>query len=151
MSVGRTQRIVPERTRRLILRRDGGCRVPGCGHDRIVQIHHIIHWLDSGPTDTSNLIHSKPAPPPGAQKSRDGRVTVDGRSAICAAWRQLSGVREPVRSASCAGAQAECAGLLARVRPRVVLGIEEGETQRFGFIGPGVERGEHRVDVVADV
>ena len=33
-SVGRTQRIVPERTRRVVLLRDGGCKVPGCGHDR---------------------------------------------------------------------------------------------------------------------
>ena len=29
-SVGRTRRVVPERTRRVIERRDRGCRVPGC-------------------------------------------------------------------------------------------------------------------------
>ena len=55
-SVGRTQRIVPERTRRAIVRRDGGCRVPGCTHDRYVEIHHIRHWLAGGATDTSNLV-----------------------------------------------------------------------------------------------
>lgn len=55
-SVGRTQRIVPERTRRVIRRRDGGCRVPGCTNDRFVETHHIQHWLDGGPTDTWNLI-----------------------------------------------------------------------------------------------
>ncbi len=30
VSVGRTQRTVPERTRRLVILRDRGCRVPGC-------------------------------------------------------------------------------------------------------------------------
>lgn len=55
-SVGRTQRIVPERTRRVVMRRDGGCRVPGCTHDRFVQIHHIRHWIDGGTTDTWNLV-----------------------------------------------------------------------------------------------
>jgi hypothetical protein len=54
-SVGRTQRIVPERTRRIIERRDQGCRVPGCTNDRFVEIHHIVHWLEGGPTDTWNL------------------------------------------------------------------------------------------------
>ena len=54
-SVGRTQRVVPERTRRAVQRRDRGCRVPGCTHDRIIEIHHIIHWTDNGPTDTWNL------------------------------------------------------------------------------------------------
>lgn len=55
-SVGRTQRIVPDRTRRIVERRDRGCRVPGCSADRFVEVHHIVHWIDGGPTDTSNLI-----------------------------------------------------------------------------------------------
>ena len=55
-SVGRTQRVVPERTRRAVIKRDRGCRVPGCTHDRYVEIHHIIHWTDHGPTDTWNLV-----------------------------------------------------------------------------------------------
>ncbi len=55
-SVGRTQRVVPERTRRVVTRRDQGCRVPGCTNDRFVEIHHIIHWLEGGPTDTWNLV-----------------------------------------------------------------------------------------------
>ena len=55
-NLGRAQHIVPERTRRLIVRRDHGCRVPGCDHDRIIEIHHIIHWIDGGPTDTWNLV-----------------------------------------------------------------------------------------------
>ena len=56
VSVGRTQRIVPARTRRVVERRDRGCRVPGCTAGRFVEVHHIIHWLDGGPSDTWNLI-----------------------------------------------------------------------------------------------
>jgi hypothetical protein len=55
-SVGRTQRIVPDRTRRIVERRDRGCRVPGCTADRFVEIHHIEHWLEGGTTDTHNLV-----------------------------------------------------------------------------------------------
>jgi hypothetical protein len=55
-SVGPTQRIVPDRTRRIIERRDRGCRAPGCTADRFVEIHHVIHWLAGGPTDTWNLV-----------------------------------------------------------------------------------------------
>jgi hypothetical protein len=56
VSVGRTQRIVPERTRRLVILRDQGCRVPGCCADRFLEVHHIVHWDDGGETETWNLI-----------------------------------------------------------------------------------------------
>jgi hypothetical protein len=59
VSVGRAQRSVPERTRRLVIRRDRGCRVPGCAAERVVQIHHLVHWDPedgAGGTDTWNLI-----------------------------------------------------------------------------------------------
>jgi hypothetical protein len=56
VSVGRSQRIVPERTRRLVLHRDGQCRNPLCGVRRGLEVHHIVHWVDGGPTDTSNLV-----------------------------------------------------------------------------------------------
>ena len=56
VSVGRSQHIVPDRTRRLIEHCDTGCRVPGCASDRYVEVHHIIHWSTNGPTDTANLI-----------------------------------------------------------------------------------------------
>jgi len=39
-SVGRSQHIVPDRTRRLVEHRDGGCRAPGCDQCRWVQVHH---------------------------------------------------------------------------------------------------------------
>jgi hypothetical protein len=56
LSVGRTARIVPERTRVVIEHRDGGCRVPGCERRRWLQVHHLAHWEDGGPTDTPNLV-----------------------------------------------------------------------------------------------
>ena len=55
-SVGRAQRIVPDRTRRIIERRDRGCRVPGCTSGRFVEVHHIVHWLHGGASDTGNLL-----------------------------------------------------------------------------------------------
>ncbi len=55
-NVGRDERLVPRRIRRLIEHRDQGCRVPGC-HRRIgLDIHHIVHWEDGGPTDSANLV-----------------------------------------------------------------------------------------------
>jgi hypothetical protein len=56
ISVGRTGRVIPERTRRLVMLRDQGCGVPGCTSTHVLEIHHIIHWEDGGPTDTWNLI-----------------------------------------------------------------------------------------------
>jgi len=56
VSVGRTQRTVPERTRRHVIHRDRGCRIPGCTHNHFLEVHHIIHWLHGGDTNTHNLI-----------------------------------------------------------------------------------------------
>jgi uncharacterized protein DUF222/HNH endonuclease len=57
VGVGRTQRIVPERTRRIVLHRDKHCRNPLCGATRWLEVHHIRHWVDDdGPTETWNLI-----------------------------------------------------------------------------------------------
>ncbi len=57
VSVGRTQRIVPDRTRTLIERRDSGCcTVPGCTRTVGLDVHHIIHWEHGGDTDTWNLV-----------------------------------------------------------------------------------------------
>ncbi len=53
--VGRAQRMVSERTRRIVEHRDRGCRVPGCGAKHVV-MHHIIHWTAGGLTETWNLI-----------------------------------------------------------------------------------------------
>jgi hypothetical protein len=56
VSVGRSQHIVPDRTRRVVQHRDGGCTVPGCTARHFLEVHHIIHWEHGGPTDTWNLI-----------------------------------------------------------------------------------------------
>jgi hypothetical protein len=56
LSVGRSARIVPDRTRLAIEERDGGCRVPGCERTKWLHVHHITHWEDGGPTDTANLM-----------------------------------------------------------------------------------------------
>lgn len=56
VNVGRAQRIVPQRTRRLVEDRDGGCRHPGCQATHHVECHHITHWADGGATDMTNLI-----------------------------------------------------------------------------------------------
>ena len=55
VNVGRAQRIVPTRTRRLVEDRDRGCRFPGCPSTTHLECHHLIHWVDGGPTDTWNL------------------------------------------------------------------------------------------------
>ena len=47
---------IPIWLRRVVLRRDNGCRFHGCGHKRRVEVHHIHHWLHGGPTVVTNLI-----------------------------------------------------------------------------------------------
>jgi hypothetical protein len=56
IGVGRSTRVVPPHTRRMVRRRDQGCRVPGCTVRRWLDIHHILHWEDHGPTETWNLV-----------------------------------------------------------------------------------------------
>ena len=56
VSVGRALRIVPERTRRLVLDRDRGCRFPGCVARAHLEVHHVVHWVDGGRTDLANLV-----------------------------------------------------------------------------------------------
>ncbi|MEZ5179875.1 MAG: HNH endonuclease signature motif containing protein [Acidimicrobiales bacterium] len=56
VDVGRRTRVISRRVRRIVEHRDGGCRVPGCDATLGLEIHHIVHWEDLGPTDTANLI-----------------------------------------------------------------------------------------------
>ena len=56
VSVGRTMRILPARSRRLIEDRDRGCRFPGCTATRFVEIHHLEEWADGGATDLDNQV-----------------------------------------------------------------------------------------------
>ncbi len=57
IDVGRSTRVVPQRLRRFLAARDGGCRFPGC--DRPVawcDAHHVVPWAHGGATDRSNLV-----------------------------------------------------------------------------------------------
>ena len=52
VSVGRSQYVVPARTRTVIEHRDrGACRVPGCDATLGLEVHHLIHWEHGGRTD----------------------------------------------------------------------------------------------------
>jgi len=56
LDVGRTHRLATARQyRALLIRHDYHCATPGCAN-RTVDAHHVIHWLDGGPTDLTNLI-----------------------------------------------------------------------------------------------
>ncbi|MDH3788239.1 MAG: HNH endonuclease [Xanthomonadales bacterium] len=56
LNIGRKSRSIPPATRRALLRRDGGCRFPGCTCTRFVDAHHIHHWADGGETNMGNLV-----------------------------------------------------------------------------------------------
>ncbi len=56
VGIGRTSRRIPAWLLRQIQKRDKGCRFPGCGRTRWLQIHHRVHWADGGPTDIINLV-----------------------------------------------------------------------------------------------
>uniref|UniRef100_UPI00351249EA HNH endonuclease signature motif containing protein n=1 Tax=Euzebya sp. TaxID=1971409 RepID=UPI00351249EA len=56
VGVGRKTRLIPRRLRRMLMRRDGGCRFPGCERTRWLDGHHIWHWVDGGPTELENLL-----------------------------------------------------------------------------------------------
>jgi len=56
LDVGRKTRSIPAAIRRALNTRDGGCRFPGCTHQRYVDAHHIEHWADGGETKLSNLV-----------------------------------------------------------------------------------------------
>src|SRR5258708_5387892 len=56
LDVGRKTRSIPPAIRRALNTRDGGCRFPGCTHQRYVDAHHIQHWADGGETKLANLV-----------------------------------------------------------------------------------------------
>ena len=56
VDLGRSQRLVSDKQRRLLTARDHGCRFPGCSNHRYVDAHHVVHWEDGGPTNLANLI-----------------------------------------------------------------------------------------------
>jgi hypothetical protein len=56
IGIGYVSQIVPPWLRRLVRRRDRGCRFPGCGRTRFTQPHHMWWWSDGGPTNIDNLV-----------------------------------------------------------------------------------------------
>lgn len=57
VGVGRRSRQIPGWLRDIVSFRDGDqCQFPGCRNTRWLQIHHVQHWADGGPTDLENLI-----------------------------------------------------------------------------------------------
>ncbi|MFC4070919.1 HNH endonuclease signature motif containing protein [Actinoplanes subglobosus] len=57
LDAGRARRTATGPIRRALNVRDGGCAFPGCDRPpRWCDAHHIISWLDGGPTDLGNLV-----------------------------------------------------------------------------------------------
>jgi len=56
LNIGRKTRSIPPAIRRVLKRRDHGCRFPGCTCDRFIDAHHIQHWVDGGETRLDNLV-----------------------------------------------------------------------------------------------
>jgi len=56
LDIGRKTRAVPPAMQRALRSRDGGCRFPGCTHERFVDAHHIRHWARGGETSLHNLV-----------------------------------------------------------------------------------------------
>ncbi|MGI9647580.1 MAG: DUF222 domain-containing protein, partial [Acidimicrobiia bacterium] len=56
LDVGRRTRTIPSAIRRALVLRDGGCVISGCDRpSRWCDAHHIMHWVDGGPTSLDNL------------------------------------------------------------------------------------------------
>ncbi|NLU83599.1 HNH endonuclease signature motif containing protein [Rhodococcus sp. HNM0569] len=57
LAMGRTTRLVTQSQRRALRVRDRGCAFPGCGAPTgWTEAHHIVPWIDGGPTDLDNLV-----------------------------------------------------------------------------------------------
>lgn len=56
LNIGRKSRTIPPAIRRVLKKRDGGCRFPGCSCNKFVDAHHIRHWADGGETRLDNLV-----------------------------------------------------------------------------------------------
>jgi hypothetical protein len=56
LDVGRATRVVSPAQRAALIVRDGGCVFPDCDRPSPwCDAHHLVHWLDGGPTDLPNL------------------------------------------------------------------------------------------------
>ena len=83
LDVGRTSRVVTPSQRHALAVRHGSCVFPGCQRPLgWCEAHHLVHWLDGGPTDLANLVllcraHHRAVHEGGWQLARgpDGRLT----------------------------------------------------------------------------
>ena len=55
LTVSRKQRTVSTPIRRAIWARDRHCTFPGCHRTRLVEAHHVHHWVEGGETSVDNL------------------------------------------------------------------------------------------------
>ena len=82
LDVGREHRLPTPHQRRAVLARDRGCAVEGCdAKPWLCEIHHLIHWLEHGPTDIDNLAmvcrwHHRKAHTTGWHRGRDPDGTI---------------------------------------------------------------------------
>jgi len=52
LDLGRAERLFSKAQRRALWHRDGGCTYPGCDVPAgWCQAHHLVHWVDGGPSD----------------------------------------------------------------------------------------------------
>jgi hypothetical protein len=57
VDVGRAARVVSGATRRALNARDQHCQWPGCERTASRSAaHHLVHWVQGGATDLSNLV-----------------------------------------------------------------------------------------------
>lgn len=57
LDAGTEVRTANRALRRALAGRDGGCVVPGCGRPPgWCDAHHVVHWVDGGPTAIGNLV-----------------------------------------------------------------------------------------------
>jgi hypothetical protein len=55
IDLGRARRLFTGAARRALVLRDRGCAFPGCDRPpKWCEGHHVISWLDGGPTDLAN-------------------------------------------------------------------------------------------------
>jgi hypothetical protein len=56
IAYGRAKRLATPGQRRALTARDGGCTRPGCtAPPTWCEVHHVIPWIDDGPTDLANM------------------------------------------------------------------------------------------------
>jgi len=68
-----------------IRRRDKGCRFPGCTYTEFTDVHHVVHWLNGGPTAIPNLVtlcdqHHRAVHELGWKMSGDANISLTFRS-----------------------------------------------------------------------